>query len=437
MNIVQLILSLSILVFIHELGHFLFARLFGTRVEKFYLFFNPWFSLFKWRSPRSGTVYGLGWLPLGGYCQIAGMVDENMDTESLKSEPKPDEFRSKKAWQRLLIMAGGIIFNLVLAAIIYIGIALYWGQAHLAPKDVQAGYQFSALAHSVGFEDGDRILRVDGNQELNALDKGFLYSLVQAQSVVVLRGSDTLHIVLPSDLMPRIIESEEPFASMRLPFVIEAIQRSSTESAGLRSGDRVLSVEGTQTPDLSSTVQALAQHAGKVVRLEVLSEGANQSSTYSVEVDSDGRIGVQLRSPERIYPISQIRYSVLEAIPAGLSQAYDTLTSYASSLKLLFTKQGAKSVGGLGTMAQLFPKTFSWQGFWSITAFLSIMLAVMNLLPIPALDGGHIVFLLVEMTTGRKLSDKAMGYVQMAGMIFLLALMVLANGNDIYRFLIK
>lgn len=365
------------------------------------------------------------------------MVDENMDTESLKSEPKPDEFRSKKAWQRLLIMAGGIIFNLVLAAIIYIGIALYWGQAHLAPKDVQAGYQFSALARSVGFEDGDRILRVDGNQELNALDKGFLYSLVQAQSVVVLRGSDTLHIVLPSDLMPRIIESEEPFASMRLPFVIEAIQRSSTESAGLRSGDRVLSVEGTQTPDLSSTVQALAQHAGKVVRLEVLSEGANQSSTYSVEVDSDGRIGVQLRSPERIYPISQIRYSVLEAIPAGLSQAYDTLTSYASSLKLLFTKQGAKSVGGLGTMAQLFPKTFSWQGFWSITAFLSIMLAVMNLLPIPALDGGHIVFLLVEMTTGRKLSDKAMGYVQMAGMIFLLALMVLANGNDIYRFLIK
>lgn len=437
MNIVQLILSLSILVFIHELGHFLFARFFGTRVEKFYLFFNPWFSLFKWRSPRSGTVYGLGWLPLGGYCQIAGMVDESLDSESLKSEPKPDEFRSKKAWQRLLIMAGGIIFNLILAVAIYIGIALYWGQAHLAPKDVQAGYQFSALAKSIGYEDGDRILRVDGNDELNALEKGFLYHLLKAQSVAVLRGVDTVYIAQPRDLMQRIIESEEPFATMRLPFVIEGVQRSSTERAGLKPGDRVLSVEGIQTPDLSSTMQALAQHAGKVVRLEVLPEGSAQSSTYSVEVDADGRIGVQLRNPERIYPISAISYGLLEAIPAGLSQAYDTLISYASSLKLLFTKQGAKSVGGLGTMAQLFPKTFSWQGFWSITAFLSIMLAVMNLLPIPALDGGHIVFLLVEMTTGRKLSDKAMGYVQMAGMIFLLALMVLANGNDIYRFLIK
>lgn len=439
MNILQLIASLSILVFIHELGHYAMARLFGARVEKFYLFFNPWFSLFKYRSKRSGTVYGLGWIPLGGYCQIAGMVDEQLDAEGLKTEPKPDEFRSKKPWQRLLIMAGGVLMNLLLAFVIYVGIAYTWGDKHLSSQDVRAGWSFSPLAQELGFRDGDIIHSVDGHEEGNVLASDFMTGLLEAKTVCVLRsadggGLDTLNIDLPADLVPRVLALGGGFASMRIPFVID--QTIGSGNSALASGQQVVAVEGNPTPSVDLAIEALQRYKGRQVRLTVSADGVLQD-LEGINVDEEGRIGVALRSPMAIYPTRQISYGLLEAIPVGLSKAINTIGSYVSSLKYIFTKEGAKSMGGLGTMARLFPQSFSWEGFWTVTGFLSIILAVMNLLPIPALDGGHILFIFIEMITRRKLSDTVMMRIQTVGLILLLLLMLYANGNDIYRFLIK
>lgn len=433
MNIVQLIASLSILVFVHELGHFFFARLFGTRVEKFYLFFNPWFSLFKWQSKRSGTVYGLGWLPLGGYCQIAGMVDESMDTEQLKSEPKPDEFRSKKAWQRLLIMAGGIIFNLILALCIYTSVAFVWGDKRLEPSRVHEGWEFSETMHKVGFVDGDIITSIDGDRGFNALDAGVVERLVNAREVAVLRSGQKRLISIPSDMMQRVLRDGQGVAALRIPFVIEEVHNATLREAGVQSGDEVIAVNGKPTASMRQVMEALSRHAGKTVELLL----RRDSLRLNVELSDDGKLGVMLRSPEKLFEMEQVDYSLSEAIPAGATKAKQTIVSYVEGLRHIFTKEGAQSLGGLGTMAKLFPSGFNWQAFWMTTAFLSIILAVMNLLPIPALDGGHIVFIIIEMLTGRKLSDQAMGYVQMTGMVLLLLLMLYANGNDIYRYLIK
>lgn len=436
MNIIQLIISLSILVFIHELGHFAMARLFGTRVEKFYLFFNPWFSLFKYKSKRSGTVYGLGWLPLGGYCQIAGMVDEAMDSESLKSEPKPDEFRSKKAWQRLLIMAGGVIFNLILAMLLYISIAFAWGDKHLDSRDVEAGWAFSPVAQEMGFQDGDIILSVDGQTELNALSPRLLSDVIEAKRILVLRGNvDTIAIDMPADAMQRLIASGNGFAAVRTPFVIEEVINEQAKARGLQAGQRICTINGTPTPSIEQVREELAKYSGSEVAVTTESEGATME--YRVPVDTLGHIGIVARPLDEVYKVRQIDYNLLTAIPAGINRAVSTIDSYVGSLKYVFTKEGAKSMGGLGTMARLFPQGFSWASFWSVTAFLSIILAVMNLLPIPALDGGHILFILIEMITRRKLSDKVMMYIQTAGMILLLLLMLYANGNDLYRYLIK
>lgn len=434
-NILQLLFSLSILVFVHELGHFVMARLFGARVEKFYLFFNPWFSLLKWRSPRSGTVYGLGWLPLGGYCQIAGMVDESMDTEELKNEPKPDEFRSKTTWQRLLIMIGGILFNLILAFVLYISIAFVWGDKRLDTHRVADGWVFSPVAQSIGFADGDIIYSIDGQEQLDALDPHLVERMIEAKEVVVLRSGRQVAISVPADMMARVLREGKGFASIQMPFVLEDIANRKLRAAGAQEGDRVIAINGAPTGHVQAVFDALLAHKGQRVKLSVL-RGAD-TLAIPAEVDESGKLGVMLRTPYELYPIETISYSFWESIPAGFNSAIATLTSYAGSLKMLFTKEGAKSLGGLGTMARLFPEEFSWQVFWGMTAFLSIILAVMNILPIPALDGGHIIFILVEMTTGRKLSDKAMGYLQMGGMIFLLLLMLYANGNDVYRYLIK
>lgn len=454
MNILQLIISLSILVFIHELGHFAMARWFGARVEKFYLFFNPWFSLFKYKSKRTGTIYGLGWLPLGGYCQIAGMVDESLDKEGLKSEPQPDEFRSKPAWQRLLIMAGGVIFNLILAMIIYVGIAFAWGDKHLDSSRVHAGWEFSAVAEDLGFEDGDIILSIDGKTRLNALSPRFNAELIEARQVQVLRyNRDTISIAMPNDVMERVLAHGEAFASMNIPFVVDTVLRSEAEEAGIKPGDSILVINGIGTPTARSVQEALSQLRGQEAEIMVVPTGHRHTehdssesccprtegeiAFYRVPVDTAGLIGVVARTPLDVYPVEQINYSLLSAIPAGIGRATSTIQSYVGSLKYVFTKEGAKSMGGLGTMAKLFPTGFDWLAFWSVTAFLSIILAVMNLLPIPALDGGHILFILIEMITRRKLSDKVMMYIQMTGMILLLLLMLLANGNDVYRYLIK
>lgn len=430
-RVLQLLLSLSILVFIHELGHYSMARFFGARVEKFYLFFNPWFSIFKWKSKRSGTVYGLGWLPLGGYCQIAGMIDESLDTEAMASEPKSDEFRSKKPFARLMIMAGGVIFNVILAFIIYTGITLTWGTKVLHSDQVSAGMNFSMPAEEVGFVDGDVILSVDGKQSPNVLDSRFMSSLINAHEVVVRRGGAVETIRLPEDMMQRLLRAEEGFGSLRMPFVVDAVSEGSRAQGHLVSGDRVVAVDSVTCTDVTEVITALDKKKGKDVVLTVERSGTALQTT--LPVDTAGHIGVVLKGLEELYPIEHVQYNVFTAIPAGIDRAGQTISGYVRGLKYMFTKEGAKQMGGLGTMGKLFPTTFDWQSFWSITAFLSIILAVMNILPIPALDGGHILFIIIEMIRRKPLSDKAMTTIQTIGLVLLVLLMVYANGNDIYR----
>ncbi len=435
MNILQLLASLSILVFIHELGHFFFARVFGTRVEKFYLFFNPWFSLFKWKDKHTGTTYGLGWLPLGGYCQIAGMVDESMDTEQLKSEPKPDEFRSKKSYQRLLIMAGGIIFNLILAIILYTGVALTWGDERIDTTDIYTGWTFSPAAKSVGFVDKDIILSIDGKRNLNALNPHLVEEMINAERVTVLRNGQEVSISIPKDMMQRTLSGAKGFCNINLPFIVEEAENKALIKANIRPGDQLIKVDSIYTANVQDAIETLSQYKGETVSLQF--QRADSIIATTIQIDASGKIGVRLRSPYTVFPTSRIQYGFIESFPAGFNKFIETITNYVGNLKHIFTKEGAKSLGGLGSMAQLFPNTFSWESFWSISAFFSVILAVMNLLPIPALDGGHILFILIEMLTGKKPNDKVMGYIQMSGMIFLLLLMLYANGNDIYRFLIK
>lgn len=430
-RVLQLLLSLSILVFIHELGHYSMARFFGARVEKFYLFFNPWFSIFKWKSKRSGTVYGLGWLPLGGYCQIAGMIDESLDTEAMASEPKSDEFRSKKPFARLMIMAGGVIFNVILAFIIYTGITLTWGTKVLHSDQVSAGMNFSMPAEEVGFVDGDVILSVDGKQSPNVLDSRFMSSLINAHEVVVRRGGAVETIRLPEDMMQRLLRAEEGFGSLRMPFVVDVVSEGSRAQGHLVSGDRVVAVDSVTCTDVTEVITALDKKKGKDVVLTVERSGTALQTT--LPVDTARHIGVVLKGIEELYPIEHVQYNVFTAIPAGIDRAGQTISGYVRGLKYMFTKEGAKQMGGLGTMGKLFPTTFDWQSFWSITAFLSIILAVMNILPIPALDGGHILFIIIEMIRRKPLSDKAMTTIQTIGLVLLVLLMVYANGNDIYR----
>lgn len=435
MNILQLIASLSILVFIHELGHFFFARVFGTRVEKFYLFFNPWFSLFKWKDKRTGTTYGLGWLPLGGYCQIAGMVDESMDTEQLKSEPKPDEFRSKKSYQRLLIMAGGIIFNLILAIVLYTGVAFTWGDERIDTTDIHTGWTFSPAAKAVGFTDNDIILAIDGKRNLNALNPHLVEEMINAEQVTVLRNGQEVSISIPKDMMQRTLAGGKGFCNINLPFIVEEADNKALINANIRPGDQLIQIDSVSTKNVQEAIETLSQYKGQTVSLQF--QRADSIIATTIQIDASGKIGVRLRSPYTVFPTSRIKYSFIESFPAGFNKFVETISNYVGNLKHIFTKEGAKSLGGLGSMAQLFPNTFSWESFWSISAFFSVILAVMNLLPIPALDGGHILFIIIEMLTGKKPNDKVMGYIQMSGMIFLLLLMLYANGNDIYRFLIK
>ncbi len=435
MNILQLLASLSILVFIHELGHFFFARVFGTRVEKFYLFFNPWFSLFKWKDKRTGTTYGLGWLPLGGYCQIAGMVDESMDTEQLKSEPKPDEFRSKKSYQRLLIMAGGIIFNLILAIVLYTGVAFTWGDERIDTTDIHTGWTFSPAAKSVGFTDNDIILAIDGKRNLNALNPHLVEEMINAEQVTVLRNGQEVSISIPKDMMLRTLAGGKGFCNINLPFIVEEADNKALISANIRPGDQLIQIDSVSTKNVQEAIETLSRYKGQTVSLQF--QRADSIIATTIQIDASGKIGVRLGSPYTVFPTSRIKYSFIESFPAGFNKFVETISNYVGNLKHIFTKEGAKSLGGLGSMAQLFPNTFSWESFWSISAFFSVILAVMNLLPIPALDGGHILFILIEMLTGKKPNDKVMGCIQMSGMIFLLLLMLYANGNDIYRFLIK
>ena len=462
----EFFLALGILVMIHEFGHYFFARVFGVWVEKFYMFFNPWLSIVKWKPGKyvkwfshgnemavagdndpnenkkswRATEYGIGWLPLGGYCSIAGMIDESMNTEAMKQPAKPYEFRSKPAWQRLLIMLGGVLFNFLLAMVIYSGIVYAVGEQYINFTDATEGMEFCDSAHKAGFVDGDIPLTADG-KALSYFNSEDLNAMLTARQVTVLRNhKDTVTINLPKDFIFQAntdAEAGQAFMAYRLPVVVSQTQpRMGGEKAGLQEGDRLMAVNGTPTPSYTEFTAALEQNKGKNVTLSYQRGGQTLTAT-DVPIDGAGKLGILLTEPTNIYHTTVKNYNILQSIPRGLEMGWNKMVTYVKQLKLIFTPQGAQSLGGFGTMGSIFPPTWNWIDFWNITAFFSVILAVMNVLPIPALDGGHVMFLLYEMITRRQPSLKFLERAQTVGMALLIALLVFANGNDIYRFFFK
>ena len=435
----QLILSLSILVLVHEFGHFIFARIFKVRVEKFYLFFDPWFSIFKFKPKNSDTEYGVGWLPLGGYCKISGMIDESMDKEAMAQPPKPYEFRSKPAGQRLMIMVAGVLFNFLLALFIYSMVLFTWGDTFLPLKNVKAGMDYSETFHNVGFQAGDIVLKAD-DTELERFGEDCFRRVLNAQTVTVLRGGVETVIPIPEDMAQRVMRDKKGFASYRFPMVVRELGKTeSGESpaavAGLQPGDSIVSINGIVTPSFYEVGEVLAQNKDKDVLVGFYRAGIPQ--TLTLHTDTAGKMGIYSVSPFDMYQTVTRKYGFFESFPAGVMLGVNTLKGYVSDMKYVFTKEGASSLGGFGTIGSLFPAEWDWHSFWMKTAFLSIILAFMNILPIPALDGGHVMFLLYEVIARRKPSDKFLEYAQVTGMFLLFALLIYANGNDIFRFFFK
>lgn len=435
----QLILSLSILVLVHEFGHFIFARIFKVRVEKFYLFFDPWFSIFKFKPKNNDTEYGVGWLPLGGYCKISGMIDESMDKEAMAQPPKPYEFRSKPAGQRLMIMVAGVLFNFLLALFIYSMVLFTWGDTFLPLKNVKAGMDYSETFHNVGFQDGDILLKAD-DTELERFGEDCFRRVLNAQTVTVLRGGVETVIPIPEDMAQRVMRDKKGFASYRFPMVVRELGKTeSGESpaavAGLQPGDSIVSINGIVTPSFYEVGEVLAQNKDKDVLVGFYRAGIPQ--TLTLHTDTAGKMGIYSVSPFDMYQTVTRKYGFFESFPAGVMLGVNTLKGYVSDMKYVFTKEGASSLGGFGTIGSLFPAEWDWHSFWMKTAFLSIILAFMNILPIPALDGGHVMFLLYEVIARRKPSDKFLEYAQVTGMFLLFALLIYANGNDIFRFFFK
>lgn len=473
----QLVLALTLLVVIHEFGHYIFARMFGIKVEKFYLFFNPWFSLMKY-NPATGTieigtwtgkdkdgnetdhallrlragrnyerdggrmaswrrtVYGIGWLPLGGYVKIAGMIDESMDKEQMAAEPKPWEFRSKPAWQRLMVMLAGVIFNFVLAIVIYAGIAFYWGEKVVPLQQATEGMNYSQPLKDAGLRDGDILLSLDG-EEIDVAKSSIQWDLVQdGATIQVLRNhTDSLSFKLPEGTTERIISENVLPVEYRIPVFVSKVVADPAKSAGLQVDDRIVKVGADTTPSYTDMTKALQTYAGKPTSVTVIR--GDSLVALGMTPTAEGKLGFQYRHPSEIYPTVVKEYGIFASVPRGWELGTDQLGMYVSSLKHVFTKSGAEQVGGFGAIGNMFPDKWNWLSFWNITAFLSVILAFMNVLPIPALDGGHVLFTLYEIVTRRKPSDKFLEYAQMAGMAFLLLLLVYANGNDLYRWLFK
>ena len=426
-KILQVILALSILIIIHEAGHFFFAKLFRIRVEKFYLFFDVKFALFRFKPKNSDTEYGIGWLPLGGYCKISGMIDESMDMESMKKPPQPWEFRSKPAWQRLLVMAGGVLFNFIFAILLYIGIMAGWGESYISNE--KNSIYVNDLAYEMGFRTGDRILMLDDYVPER-------FEMLQADMIrkttgkaTVLRGNDTLDIYIDRNMVGEMLNTPGMF-DLAVPFVVETVPDTSpNRNSGLTRGDRIISIEGQPTSYLQDSRELLKSYQGQTVTASVLRD--KDTMEVALQVDTTGLLGIYTQIPG----IENRKYSVLEAIPAGLRLTFSTIGGYIQDLKLVFTPstEAYKSVGSFISMGQIFPASWDWYRFVNILALLSIMLGVMNLLPIPALDGGHIVFTIYEIVTGKKPSDRFLEGAQIIGMILLFGLMMLAFGNDIGR----
>lgn len=436
----QLILSLSLLVLIHEGGHFLFSRLFKVRVEKFYIFFDPWFSLFKYKPKNSETEYGIGWIPLGGYCKIAGMIDESMDTEQMQQPVQPYEFRAKPAWQRLLIMIGGVLMNFLLALFLYSMILFTWGDSYVALKDMNHGLKFNEMAKEIGFQDGDIILSIDG-VACERMGADLLRGIAEARVVSVLRGGESVDIYMPEISLLDIAKGNPPFMDILIPAQIDSVVPGRPfANLGMEKGDYIKAMNGQEINSWNDFMSRLAEYRAdaeaknmKVATFSMVRERAGVLDTLSVTTDSLFMVGTSPAIPQ--YAVTTHKYGFFESFPAGITLGINTLVGYVGDLKYIFTKEGAKSVGGFGTIGSIFPAAWDWHSFWSMTALLSIILAFMNILPIPALDGGHVLFLLYEIVLRRKPSDKFLEYAQMVGMFLLFALLLWANFNDILRFL--
>lgn len=481
----EMMLALSLLVIGHEFGHYSFARLFGMRVDKFYMFFNPKFSILRWdpknhrldlfkRNPPEedekkssedeqdteekkskttikmqeeaddtkatwrDTVYGIGWIPLGGYCSIAGMVDETTSANQLSEKVHAWEFRAHPAWQRLLVMIGGVLFNFLIAILIYAGIVWSYGEMFINFTDATEGMNYCETLHKAGFKDGDILYSADG-KKLTYYSGEQITAITMAKQVQVLRGSDTITINLPENFifdLNKEAEQGNQLFEIRMPVVISQTQSNmGAEKAGLKSGDRILAVNNDTTPSYSELTPALAKYKGTTATITYLRDG--KQLTTQAQIDGDGKLGIQLTDPTKIFKTTVKHYNIFQSVPRGIEMGWNKMVTYVQSLKLVATPEGAKSLGGFGAIGSIFPEKWNWLDFWSITAFLSVILAVMNILPIPILDGGYVLFLLIEMLTGWKPSEKVMNIALNIGLGLLVILMLYANLNDVYRFIIK
>ena len=437
----QLMMSLSLLVIIHEGGHFFFAKLFKVRVTKFYLFFDPWFSLFKFKPKNSETEYGMGWLPLGGYVQIAGMVDETQSSEDLNHPVEPWEFRAKPAWQRLLIMVGGVMMNFLLALFIYSMTLFTWGDQYVSLQNMTHGMEFNEHAEEIGFRDGDILLSAD-DQPLQRFNVDMLRAITEARVVKVNRGGQEVEIFMPEVSLLDVAKDNPPFVEPLIPNVVDSVMPGRPfDAIGIQPGDVLLAINGKELSSYNAFIyqlDALRQDAEaegkKVADLNLIYSRSGVRDTVALQTDTLFMVGASSAALAD-YKVTKLEYGFFESFPAGIALGVNTLKGYVNDMKYVFTKEGAKSVGGFGTIGSIFPSVWDWHRFWEMTAFLSIILAFMNILPIPALDGGHVLFLLYEIIARRKPSDKFMEYAQMAGMILLFGLLIWANFNDVLRFL--
>ena len=432
-KVLQFFMSLTLLVAVHEFGHFIMARIFGIRVDKFYIFFDWGFSL--WKKRCGDTEYGLGWLPLGGYCKIAGMVDESMDKEQLASEPQPWEYRAKPAWQRFLVLAAGVTMNVILAFFIYCGISFSYGSQYISNEDMIYGYEFSQSAEQLGFQDGDRIVTIGGEkvENINSI-LGKILLAKEGCEVEVLREGAEHKFVLDNEILnlmrkDNTFEKEQLYAPL-MPFVVDSVASPAAVAAGLQKGDRIIGIGGETLPYYNHYADRLAKLAGSNAELQVV-RGAD-TLTLTVPVNGEGKLGVVT---ENFFKVRTEKYNFFEAIPAGARLTAKTIKSYWDQLVLIVKPDTGlyKQVGGFIAIGNIFPSEWDWHQFWSMTAFLSIILAVMNIIPIPGLDGGHMIFTFWEMVTGRKVSEKVLEVAQYIGMALILALVLFANGNDIYK----
>ncbi len=428
----QFILSLSLLIILHELGHFIPAKLFKTRVEKFYLFFDPWFSLVK--KKIGDTVYGIGWLPLGGYVKIAGMIDESMDKEQMAKPPQPWEFRSKPAWQRLIIMIGGVTVNIIVAIIIYAGMMMYYGEQYLPNENLKYGLSVDSTAEAIGLRDGDKIISIDGKkiERFSEIPKELLLS--DEGRITLERNGNIQELTIPADQKKSLIKAQQSLINIRVPYIAGGFTESSTaKKAGMEEGDSVVAINGEPTLYFDEYLEKIPQNKEKEISLTVYRDG--EPLELNVEVPTSGKIGVASKPLDYFFDLETKKYGFFESFPAGINRSFTVLGDYVRQIKLIANPEteAYKEVGGFIMIAKQFDTHWNWPKFWAFTAFLSIMLAFLNILPIPALDGGHVVFVLWEMISGRKPSEKVLEYAQLAGFVILLGLILLANGNDILR----